>query len=178
MHIETKGYLRRVGMPHVNTTLNTNLMVQSNANTSYSRGMLLFGTDIVSDAKAAIYDLKSEQVKDNSINFLNCLANTVNRYSPYASAGMLPKLKVLETDENSVLFEWVFEDSRFGFRINACDSESYWYWVARKNSIDINMSGDLSNNVMANVLNSVIRCALGEIENVGLSGRVSSRSSQ
>ena len=163
----------RTDVHYVNAPLAITRM--STASTPHFSGTFFVGADVVSEAKDAIYDLTSEQVRKKSIDFLNCLANVINIYSAYVPS-VLPMLKIVETDESSALFEWVIEDSRFGFRIDACDSKSYWYLVARKNDIDINMSGGLSNNVMFNALNSVVLCVLGDVDNVRLSRRVSSQS--
>ncbi|NQU35619.1 MAG: hypothetical protein HQ521_20525 [Bacteroidetes bacterium] len=57
----------------------------------------------------------------------------------------LPKVKAfLNTDDESLLVEWIFSDFRIGFTLETNDLESGWYLVSNSNLGSINVSGDIN----------------------------------
>ncbi len=57
----------------------------------------------------------------------------------------LPKIKAfLNTNDGSLLVEWIFSDFRIGFTLETDDLESGWYLVSNSNLGSMNASGDIS----------------------------------
>lgn len=59
--------------------------------------------------------------------------------------GHLPPLHAFNTDDESLLIEWIFRDFRVGFTLEVKQEESGWYLVSNKNLGEISASGYISN---------------------------------
>ena len=112
-------------------------------------------------------NMKFNKIEDNNIKQIIkkiciVLEKNINKYSNFEeSIDLLSPLKINEIEETSILIEWIFKNYRIGFVIDKKIDESSWYFVSNKELNGMNISGDLNekniDQVVEVLLNVVMR---------------------
>ena len=112
-------------------------------------------------------NMKFNKIENNNIKQIIkkiciVLGTNINKYSNFEeSIDLLSPLKINEIEETSILIEWIFKNYRIGFVIDKKIDESSWYFVSNKELNGMNISGDLNekniDQVVEVLLNVVMR---------------------
>ena len=112
-------------------------------------------------------NMKFNKIEDNNIKQIIkkiciVLEKNINKYSNFEeSIDLLSPLKINEIEETSILIEWIFKNYRIGFVIDKKIDESSWYFVSNKELNGMNISGDLNekniDQIVEVLLNVVMR---------------------
>ena len=112
-------------------------------------------------------NMKFNKIENNNIKQIIkkiciVLEKNINKYSNFEeSIDLLSPLKINEIEETSILIEWIFKNYRIGFVIDKKIDESSWYFVSNKELNGMNISGDLNekniDQIVEVLLNVVMR---------------------
>jgi len=112
-------------------------------------------------------NMKFNKIEDNNIKQIIkkiciVLEKNINKYSNFEeSIDLLSPLKINEIEETSILIEWIFKNYRIGFVIDKKIDESSWYFVSNKELNGMDISGDLNekniDQIVEVLLNVVMR---------------------
>lgn len=88
------------------------------------------------------YKLENEDLAQYSKNLLSIIQNTLYTFQQLRlDVNGIPRLHAFLAEDDSLLFEWIFNDYRIGFSIESNPQESSWFLVTNKNLGEINASG-------------------------------------
>ena len=118
--------------------------------------------NIFINASDTINKITDPRKRKNVVDLLLSLQNVLlkNRFA-LDSIGSLPPLRItINSEDDSVLIEWIFRDFRIGFSIEANHSQSNWYLVSNENLNRVDQSGLLSSHDIDELLTDLVTFVL------------------
>lgn len=103
------------------------------------------GSNFLKEAWENVYKLGDKQLSKEAEHLLFIIQrNILYLQQRQIDLSYLPPLKAKQTEDGSILFEFVHQDYRFGFIIGPKPSDSGWFLVTSKRLGGVNISGFLS----------------------------------
>jgi hypothetical protein len=103
------------------------------------------GSNFLKQAWGIVYRVKDKELSKEAEHLLLIIHKNISYLQQrQIDLSYLPPLNAKETEDGSILFEFVHQDYRFGFIIGPKPSDSGWYLVTSKKMGGGNNSGFLS----------------------------------
>lgn len=96
--------------------------------------------DVISKAKSLLTKIDNEPLRNSAEHLLIIIQSLLENYF---DVSVFPPLKAYESEDGSIIFEWVFPHFRVGFSIEQDKSESGWFLVSDDSAGNILASGEI-----------------------------------
>ena len=113
---------------------------------SYKSYTLLSDTDVenlFNHVYQELMQVKNEELKNKSLNFLMKLNNAVNEHWYIEAIKQSILYPSYNEDFEEFFLEWIYKEFRIGINISLIEEQNYWYLVSDKNVGSINARGSL-----------------------------------